>query len=224
MRFEVLEKQLLYQGFFRLERHRLRFLAHDGHWIGPVEREMFERGHAVAVLPYDPRRDEVVLIEQFRPGALDAPGGPWLLEIVAGMVEEGEKPAEVARREAQEEAGLSIEHLIPITRYWVSPGGTTESIQLYAAEVDASDAGGIHGLADEHEDIRVVVLSREEAMRRVADGSICAAAPIIALQCEDIRVVVLSREEAMRRVADGSICAAAPIIALQWLALNRDRF
>jgi len=184
MRFELLERTTLYRGFFRMEKLRLRFQSYHGGWIGPIEREMFERGNAVAVLPYDPDRDEVVLIEQFRPGALDAPSGPWLLEIVAGMVEAGEEPAEVACREAREEAGLELtcSQLIPITRYWVSPGGTTESIQLYAVRVDSTRAEGLHGLTEEHEDIRVHVLPLDEALRRVKDGTICSAAPIITLQ------------------------------------------
>jgi len=182
MRYELIARDVLYQGFFSLERLRLRFQRFDGGWSPELDREMFERGHAVAVLPYDPQRDEVVLIEQFRPGALEAPGGPWMTEIVAGMIEQGEAPDEVAHREADEESGLVLDRIIPITRYWVSPGGTTESIHLYLGVVDASEAGGHHGLEHEHEDIRVHVVSLDEAMARVEQGLICSAAPIIALQ------------------------------------------
>ncbi|MFW6341735.1 MAG: ADP-ribose diphosphatase [Halothiobacillaceae bacterium] len=182
MQYELISCDDLYRGFFSLKDYRLRFQSFEGRWIGPVSREIFERGHAVAVLPYDPVRDQVVLIEQFRPGALDAPAGPWLLEIVAGMIEPGEAPAEVARREMMEEAGLKVVRLMPITRFWVSPGGTTESTWIYAGIVDASKAGGLHGLVDEHEDIRVHVLDRADALARVSAGEICAAAPIIALQ------------------------------------------
>ncbi|MDD3610673.1 MAG: NUDIX domain-containing protein [Halothiobacillaceae bacterium] len=182
MRWELLEREELYGGFFRLERYTLRYQRYDGGWNGPLQREMFERGHAVAVLPYDPVRDAVVLIEQFRPGALEAPGGPWMTEIVAGMIDAGERAEDVARREGVEEAGLVFEKLMPITRYWVSPGGTTESIVLYCGLIDSTGAGGLHGLVEEHEDIRVSVVSRAEAMARVEDGSICSAAPIIALQ------------------------------------------
>ncbi|MGC9456528.1 MAG: NUDIX domain-containing protein [Halothiobacillaceae bacterium] len=182
MKYELIDCRDLYRGFFALRDCRFRFQAFDGRWIGPVSREIFERGHAVAVLPYDPATDQVVLVEQFRPGALDAPGGPWLMEVVAGMIEPGESPESVAAREMQEESGLVPGRLLPITRFWVSPGGTTESTWLFLALVDASTAGGVHGLADEHEDIRVQVLDRAEALSRVDSGQICAAAPIIALQ------------------------------------------
>lgn len=189
MRFDLLANETLYRGFFSLQRYRLRFEYFDGSWSEPIEREIFERGHAVAVLPYDPERGEVVLIEQFRPGALDAPTGPWLAEIVAGMIEPGESAEDVARRESDEEAGLAIDELYPLTRYWVSPGGTTESIYLFLARVDTSriacDVDGLvdgqFGLDHEHEDIRVRVVPIDQAVADVEGGRIVAAAPVIAL-------------------------------------------
>jgi len=189
MRFDLLANETLYRGFFSLQRYRLRFEYFDGSWSEPIEREIFERGHAVAVLPYDPERGEVVLIEQFRPGALDAPTGPWLAEIVAGMIEPGESAEEVAHRESDEEAGLAIDELCPLTRYWVSPGGTTESIYLFLGRVDTSrierDADGVvegqFGLDHEHEDIRVRVVPIDQAVADVEGGRIVAAAPVIAL-------------------------------------------
>jgi ADP-ribose pyrophosphatase len=189
MRFDLLANETLYRGFFSLQRYRLRFEFFDGSWSAPIEREIFERGHAVAVLPYDARREEVVLIEQFRPGALDAPTGPWLSEIVAGMIESGESAEDVARRESVEESGLELADLYPLTRYWVSPGGTTESIYLFLARVDTGaierDADGLvegrFGLDHEHEDIRVRVVPVEQALADVEAGRIIAAAPIIAL-------------------------------------------
>lgn len=182
MQYDLIAREVLYDGFFALERLRLRFQRYDGSWSPEIARELFERGHAVAVLPYDPQRDEVVLIEQFRPGALDAPTGPWMVEIVAGMIEVGESPVDVARRESVEESGLSLQKVVPITRYWVSPGGTSESIYLYLGVVDASEAGGLYGLEHEHEDIRVSAVPLDEALSRVEQGTICSAAPIIALQ------------------------------------------
>ncbi|WP_322520754.1 NUDIX domain-containing protein [Guyparkeria halophila] len=189
MRFDLLANETLYRGFFSLQRYRLRFEYFDGSWSEPIEREIFERGHAVAVLPYDPERGEVVLIEQFRPGALDAPTGPWLAEIVAGMVEPGESAEDVARRESDEEAGLAIDELYPLTRYWVSPGGTTESIYLFLARVNTAEidrdgdglVDGRFGLDHEHEDIRVRVVPIEQALADVEGGRIVAAAPVIAL-------------------------------------------
>ena len=152
---EILGKSEQYKGYFRINRYRLRHRLYAGGWSGELERELFERGHAVGVLPYDPAADSIVLIEQFRIGALVAGMDPWLSEVVAGIIEEGEAPEEVARRETREEAGIEVMDLMPICRYLVSPGGSSESVILYCGRVDSRGAGGIHGLAAEHEDIRV---------------------------------------------------------------------
>lgn len=149
---------------------------------GEVVREVFERGHAAVLLPYDPRRDEVVLIEQLRIPAYDSSATPWLLEMVAGMIEPGESVEQVARREALEEAGITVGRCRPVLSYLASPGGTSERLSIVVGEVDASTASGIHGLAEEHEDIRVHVVSREQAYRWVEQGVIDNAASVIALQ------------------------------------------
>jgi len=179
---ELLGKSERYSGFFRINGYRLRHRLFAGGWSGVIEREVFERGHAVGVLPYDPVADSVVLIEQFRIGALVAGMSPWLIEVVAGIIEEGEPPEEVARRETQEEAGLEIQALMPMCRYLVSPGGSSESVLLYCGRVDSRSAGGIHGLAEEHEDIRVDRLPYEEAMRLVEEGRVTNSVSLIALQ------------------------------------------
>jgi len=181
--FEVLDKAIGYSGFFRLEKYRLRHELFAGGWSPEITRECLERGHAVAVLPYDPERDLIVLLEQFRVGALDFPGGPWLLEIVAGIMDEPEETAEdVARRETVEEAGCELLDLTPICHYLVSPGGTSESITLFCGRVHAAQVGGIRGVVDEHEDIRLHVVSRSAALDLLHAGRINSAAPIIALQ------------------------------------------
>jgi ADP-ribose pyrophosphatase len=178
---EVLEKSLVYDGFFKLERYRLRHVLFAGGWSRPLTRELLERGHAAALLLYDPALDSVLLIEQFRIGALETENA-WLLEIVAGMVEEGESAELVARREAEEEAGIRAEELAFICEYHVSPGGTSERIALYCGRADLSKAGGIHGLAEENEDIRALVVPFAQAMTLLAEGHIRSATPIIALQ------------------------------------------
>jgi ADP-ribose pyrophosphatase len=181
--FEVLDKVIGYSGFFRMEKYRLRHELFSGGWSPAITRECLERGHAVAVLPYDPERDQIVLLEQFRVGALDFPGGPWLLEIVAGIMDEpDETPEDVARRETVEEAGCELLDLVPICHYLVSPGGTSESITLFCGRVNADQVGGIRGMVDEHEDIRLHVVSRSEALDLLDSGRINSAAPIIALQ------------------------------------------
>ncbi|WP_370298816.1 NUDIX domain-containing protein, partial [Pontibacterium sp.] len=133
-------------------------------------------------LLYDPAKESVVMIEQFRVGALDHPRSPWLLELVAGIVEQGETCEEVAHREADEEAGATLTELVPITRYLVSPGGTNEWISLYCARVDSAQMGGVHGLETEGEDIRVQVLPCKQVFEMVAEGRIDNAPSIIALQ------------------------------------------
>ncbi len=183
---EIIECKVGYDGFFRLCNYRLRHRLFAGGWTPEISRELFERGHAVAVLPYDPRSDTVVLVEQFRIGALEAKGGPWLLECVAGMIEPGETPQVVAHREAMEEAGCELMALEYISEYLVSPGGTSERITLYCGRVDADGIGGIHGLAEEHEDIRVTTVPFEQAMALLREGRINSAAPIIALQWLEI--------------------------------------
>lgn len=179
---EILERHPAWQGFFRLDVVRLRHRLFDGGWSREMQRELFVRGPAVVLLPYDPVRDQVVLIEQFRVGALDMPYSPWLLELVAGIVEEGEAPEAVARREADEEAGLKVAEVEFVCRYQVSPGGNTEEVLIYCGRVDAARAGGIHGLASEHEDIRVHVLGWTDAREAIDSGQVRNAAGIIALQ------------------------------------------
>ncbi len=179
---EIIEKTVRYKGFFEMVRYRFRHRLFAGGWSGEIEREVFERGHAVAVLPYDPAADAVVLIEQFRIGALVAGFAPWQIEIVAGIIEENETPESVARREAREEAGALVGTLLPICRYLVSPGGASESVTVYCGRVDSRTLGGIHGLPEENEDIRVNVRPFAQAMDDLSTGRITNAVSIIALQ------------------------------------------
>lgn len=182
MMWKLLHGKLATVVFFRLDSYRFRHRLFNGEMSGEVVREVFERGHAAVLLPYDPRRDEVVLIEQLRIPAYDSSATPWLLEMVAGMIEPGESVEQVARREALEEAGITVGRCRPVLSYLASPGGTSERLSIVVGEVDASTASGIHGLAEEHEDIRVHVVSREQAYRWVEQGVIDNAASVIALQ------------------------------------------
>ena len=179
---EILAQETCFKGFFCMNRYTLRHRLFAGGWSAPLTRELFERGHAAAMLPYDPVRDQVVLLEQFRIGAVDGQHSPWLLEMVAGIIEPGEQSAAVIQREAVEEAGLTVGRSRFALSYLVSPGGTTERIDVFIGEVDSSLASGLHGLADEGEDIRVHVVSREQAYRWVEEGRIDNAATVIALQ------------------------------------------
>ena len=169
---EVIERKTVFQGYFRVDRFRLRHKLFAGGWSSEMSREVFERGHAVTVLPYDPARDEVVLIEQFRPGAFAAGKNPWLIECVAGIIEDGEMTEDVAYREIVEETGLSVSDLWHMLGMFVSPGAVTEFIELYLGRVDARDAGGVHGLDHEHEDIRVFKCAFGKALDMLDDGRI----------------------------------------------------
>ncbi|AGE84983.1 ADP-ribose diphosphatase [Cronobacter sakazakii] len=191
---EIIAREKLYRGFFSLDLYRFRHRLFNGEMSGEVRREIFERGHAAVLLPFDPVRDEVVLIEQIRIAAFDTSDTPWLLELVAGMIEPGETVEEVARREAMEEAGLSVGRVKKFMSYLASPGGTSERLSLMVGEVDATTAQGIHGLADENEDIRVHMVSREQAYQWVEEGRIDNAASVIALQWLQLHYQALRNE------------------------------
>jgi len=179
---ELVERENCFQGFYRLDRLHLRHRQFSGAMGPQISRELFVRHDAVCVLPYDPKHDRVVLIEQFRVGALDKAENPWMLELVAGLIDKAEEPEEVARREAVEESGLTLGALWPITTYFPSPGGSDELVHLYVGRCDSEGAGGVHGLEEEGEDIRVHLLSFADALQLLRDGRINNAASIIALQ------------------------------------------
>ena len=179
---ELIEKQAAFSGYFRIDRFRLRFPLYEGGMSREVTREVLERGQVAAVLLVDPDRDAVVLIEQFRPGPYAAGEQPWLIETVAGVIEDTEGAAEMATREAREEANCEITDMLPVMRFFTSPGASTESVTLFCGRVDSSNAGGVHGLEEEGEDIRVMVVSVDEALSLLTDGRIVNAKTIIALQ------------------------------------------
>jgi ADP-ribose pyrophosphatase len=179
---EIVKKETLFQGFFKMIKYHFKHARYEGGESRIVQREMFVRGRAAALLPYDPVTDQVVLIEQIRVGALEH-DNPWQIEIVAGIVDKDQESAhDLVRREAIEEAGVDVGRIEPITAYYPSSGGCDEMIDVFIGEVDASQAGGVHGLFEEDEDIKVFVLSREEAYQLVKDGTIENGASIIALQ------------------------------------------
>lgn len=190
-----LTKRKLYQGFFSLIEYRFQYHQFNGSMSGVVTREILERGHAVVLLAYDVKRDQVVLIEQIRIAAIETQDSPWLLELIAGMMDhENESPEEVAKREAIEEAGITIGRCKPIISYLASPGGLTEKLHIWVGEVDSSTAIGVHGLAEENEDIKVHVVSREQAYQWVENGVINNAASIIALQWLQLNHHLLKNE------------------------------
>lgn len=181
-KFIILEERTQYDGFFSMKSYTLKHTLYKGGWSQPITRELFQRGNCVAVLLYDPIRDEVVIIEQFRIGAIEISDQAWLLEIVAGAIEPGETAEEVAYRESIEEAGCEIQELIKINDFFTSPGGTSELLSLFYGRVDTSDIGGIHGLDNENEDIYVTTMKFNDVYQLLLDGKILSAIPIIAIQ------------------------------------------
>jgi ADP-ribose pyrophosphatase len=179
---DIIEKRTVFQGYFRIDSYTLRHGLFGGGWSGTMKREIFERGHAAALLPYDPVLRQFVMCEQFRVGAYAGGMSPWQLEVVAGIIENGEPPDAVARRETEEEVGRTVLDLWPVQRYLASPGGTSETIYLYLGRISAEGAGGIFGVPGEDEHIRVKVIEEDELKRLMDKGELTNAATLIMAQ------------------------------------------
>jgi ADP-ribose pyrophosphatase len=179
---EILQSVTAYQGYFCLKKLTVRHRLFAGGWSEPLLREVFERGDAVGVLPYDPVADSLVLVEQFRPGAIREQHSPWMLELIAGIVEEGESDEALVHREAREEADCELTELLPIASFYPSAGACTEQIRLFCGRVNRAGVGEVHGLEGEGEDILVHSVSRRDALQMLADNRINNGHTLIALQ------------------------------------------
>lgn len=185
---EVIANDVVYQGFYQLRRLHLRHRLFNGGWSPAVSRELFNRHDAVGVLLFDPVLNKVALVEQVRIGVIGSEvakqsnKSPWLLEVVAGLIDKEELPQDVVIRESIEEAGVQIQALVKIAEYYSSPGGSNEYFYLFAGKADLSRAGGIFGLKDEGEDIRVRLLCLDECWELLAQGKFLNAHTIIAVQ------------------------------------------
>ncbi len=191
---ELVRHEVAYQGYFKVGRYFFRHSLHGGGLSSVISREVFERGQAGAVLPYDPARDEVVLIRQFRAGSYVAGHHPFTWEAVAGIIEANETAEAMIRREAVEEAGLQIAEVMPITTIMLTPGACSESCQVFLGRIDTTEAGGIFGLQSEGEDILVKVLPFTEAYALVERNEVDNAIGVIALQW-----LALHRDEVRKR-------------------------
>jgi ADP-ribose pyrophosphatase len=194
---ELVSHEVAFKGYFQVGRYVFRHTLHKGGMSGPISREVFERGHAGAVLLYDPQRDEVVMIRQFRAGAYVAGHHPWVWEVVAGIFEENESAEDLVRREAKEEANLEVGELLPISSVMLTPGACSESCKLFLGRVDSSKAGGVFGLASENEDILVKALPFAEAYALVERDEVDNAIGVIALLW-----LALHRDEVRKRWRD----------------------
>lgn len=179
--FEVLGEQRQWQGFFEVVDVTLRHRLFEGGWSRDMQRVVARRREAVGVLIYDPRMDCLAVAEQFRIGALQRQPSPWLMELIAGLMEVGESPEAVARRESLEEAGVELRAIERVSSYYSSPGGSDEKFHLYCASADLSGAAGHYGLAEENEDIRLHVLPVAEVLAMADDGRIDNAHSLVAI-------------------------------------------
>ncbi|MCP4211762.1 MAG: NUDIX domain-containing protein [Halieaceae bacterium] len=178
----VLDDTLVWSGHYAMRRLTLQHRLFAGTWSGPIVREIFERGDAVAVLPYDPQSDSLVMIEQFRPGAMRGDDSPWMLELIAGVVESGETDEDVVHREAMEEAACELSQLEPIATVFPSAGACSEQVRLFCGRVSRAAIGELHGLQEEGEDILVHSVPREQALQMLRDDKIPNGHTLIALQ------------------------------------------
>ena len=169
---KITGRERLYDGFFKIDELTIEMDKHAG-GKQTVKRLSFERGHAVAILGYDPARDEVVLVNEMRPGMLAAGEYPFNDSLPAGMIDKGETAIQAAMREMEEETGVELEEPVEVhAGAYVSAGGTSERLALVAGIIDASKAGGVHGEAGEGEDIKTVVLKSDEFIARAESGEI----------------------------------------------------
>ena len=191
---ELVRHEVAFHGYFKVVRYFFRHTLHKGGMSAVISREVFERGQAGAVLPYDPQRDEVVLIRQFRAGTYAAGRHPWTWEVVAGIIEENETAEDMVRREMVEEANLSVDELLPIQDLMLTPGACSEACRIFLGRVDTAKAGGVFGLADEHEDILVKVLPFAEAYAMVQRNEVDNAVAVVA-----VLWLALHRDEVRKR-------------------------
>lgn len=179
---DVKKEETVFKGFFKMVEVTLRHKLFGGGWSNEISREIFYRGNAAAAILYDVKTDCIGLVEQFRIGAMGSDTSPWCLEAVAGMVEDGETCDALILRELREEAGIEDADLIPITRYFSTPGGCNEVISLYCALCDLNGKEGVYGLPEENEDIRLHVLPAQVVFDSMLTGRTNNAATLIALQ------------------------------------------
>jgi ADP-ribose pyrophosphatase len=181
MDWEIHKKKLAYDGHFKLTKYELSHEKYDGESTQVLQRELVGRNDAVAMVAYDPITDEIVLVEQFRVGAMGEEQ-PWLIEIVAGLIDEGESPEQVSIRESQEEIGCTPSELIKIAGFYTSPGGNSEWIHLYIGKISVDELAESGGLDEEGEDIKIIVVPASDVPYMLSTGEVRSAIAIIGLQ------------------------------------------
>jgi ADP-ribose pyrophosphatase len=181
LKYKILNKINLYSGFFNLNKYEFIHQKHDGRWTDKIEREIFSGSHVSALLPYDPARKEIILIQQFRVGSLPR-DDDYLYEVTAGIIDKGENAEETAKRECFEESGCKVNKIIPIQGYFPSPGSTEEYYNLFLGEVNSFDGERIMGLESENENILVKSFKLNEVKKMLQDKKIKNGLTLVALQ------------------------------------------
>ena len=181
-KFKILGKKIIHNGFFKMKEITLKYQKYDGKWSNEIKRELFGGAQVSAVLPYDPDNKKIVLIQQFRPGTISKKSNNYLDEIVAGIIDKGERPEETAIRECFEETGCKAKNLRPIQGYFPAPGSSESFYHLFLGEVAAPNKEIIKGLENENEDILVKSFSFEEVKKKMENNEILNGLTLIALQ------------------------------------------
>ena len=182
LKYKILNKTNLYSGFFNLNKYKFTHQKHDGEWTGKIYREIFGGSHVSTLLPFDPIRKEIVLIQQFRAGVLSRYANDHLYEIVAGIIDEGENAEETAKRECLEETGCKVKKITPIQGYFPAPGSSESYYDLFLGEIDGFDGERIKGLESENEDILVKSYKINEVRKLLQNKKIKNGLTLIALQ------------------------------------------
>ena len=167
----------------------LKYKKYNGKWSQDIRRELFGGAQVAAVLPYDPIKKEIVMIQQFRPGNVSKNFDNYLFEIVAGIIDKEEKPEQTAKRECLEETGCKIKKLEPIQGYFPAPGSSESFYHLFLGEVEAFEGERIMGLKIENEDIRVRSFKIDQIKEKMQKGEILNGLTLIALQWFFLNIV-----------------------------------
>ena len=182
LKYKIINKKNLYSGFFSLNKYEFVHKKHNGEWTNTVEREVFSGAHVSTLLPYDPIKKEIILIQQFRAGILSRFDKNYLYEIVAGIIDEGEKPEETAKRECFEETGCEVKKIHPIQSYYPAPGSPESYYHLYLGQIQGFDGERIRGLEKENEDILVKSFKIEDVRKMLKEKKINNGLTLVALQ------------------------------------------
>ena len=180
--FKVTNKKNLYDGFFKMNEISLKYKKYDGSWSNEIKRELFGGAQVSAVLPFDPIKKKIVLIQQFRPGTISKNTNNYLNEIVAGIIDPGESPEIAAKRECLEETGYKIKKLTPIQGYFPAPGSSESFYHLFLGEVDSKNGKKIMGLDNENEDILVESFKINQVKKMMQEGKFINGLTLIAIQ------------------------------------------